>query len=392
MKKNTSLILKTLTAMVIIMLTIFIFFTAATISRNTKNNDFLTKSIIKEVFSLFSPATKEIYWGYDDKLIKTIMNFYSPANKIIYEQASIEASVCPSGYLNYYYAIKQSEQAGTAKEVITDNNVTNNSNEPVINNTYTMSQLKNYSFLVNEFYTVDRTTYIDEELLDVDKLLDTDLRIDKEKSTILIYHTHSQEAFADSKEGDVNTSIVAVGKYLAELLSTKYGYNVIHNTNVYDLKNGKLDRNKAYTYAEQDLIKILEENPEIEVIIDLHRDGIDGDKMTTDINGKETARLMFFNGLSRTVETGEIDALYNPNLSGNLAMSLQSQLIANEKYPGLMRHIYLKGYQYNLHLKPRSLLIEAGSQKNTFQEMLNAMEPLADILNDVLSKETVIKD
>lgn len=392
LKRTQKTILKLLTGIMMILLSVFIYFTAAALARSIDISSSISNIIMKEIFSFFNPGTKPVYWGNDDLFVKWISNLYYPANKLIYEEASLNASTCPSGYLTYYKAIKQSELTGTAKEVLADNTVNKSGNVPVQNNTYTLSQLQDYSYLVNEFYTVDRTTYIDQELLNADKLLNTDLRIDKNTTTILIYHTHSQEAFIDSNEGDPKTSIVAVGEYLAKLLSENYGFNVIHNTNVYDLVNGKLDRNKAYTYAEADLKKILDENPQIEVIIDLHRDGVDGEKMTTTINGKETAKLMFFNGLSRTVETGEIEALFNPNLSGNLAMSFQAQLTANNKYPGLMRHIYLKGYQYNLHLKPRSLLIEAGSQKNTFQEMLNAMEPLADILNDVLTNETIISN
>ena len=36
---------------------------------------------------------------------------------------------------------------------------------------------------------------------------------------------------------------------LAEILEEKYGYNVIHDRSVYDLVDGKLDRNQAYNYA-----------------------------------------------------------------------------------------------------------------------------------------------
>lgn len=53
-------------------------------------------------------------------------------------------------------------------------------------------------------------------------------------------------------------------------------------------------------------------------------------------------------------------------------------------YPGFVRHIYLKAYRYNLHLLPKSLLIEAGAQTNTVEEMKNAMEVLADTLCEVL--------
>ena len=39
-----------------------------------------------------------------------------------------------------------------------------------------------------------------------------------------------------------------------------------------------------------------------------------------------------------------------------------------------------------MHLKPKTLLIEAGAQTNTVEEMRNAMEVLADTLDNVLTK------
>ena len=60
------------------------------------------------------------------------------------------------------------------------------------------------------------------------------------------------------------------------------------------------------------------------------------------------------------------------------------QLACESSYPGFARHIYLRGYRYNLHLVPKSLLIEAGAQTNTVEEMMNAMEVLADTLQQVL--------
>lgn len=379
----------------IIIFLVIVFFVKffSILTKNIDKSKILTESLVKKTVSYFNPQAEYIYWGNDQKFLKEIINFYLPANKYIYEEAAITASTVPGNYLTYYNAITISDNTGAASVALKadeEAKYTLSTNDTVFKSDYSKLQLSDYSFLVNEFYTVDRTTYIDETLLNAETFLAQDFTIDKSKDVILIYHTHSQEAFADSIEGDPDTSIVAVGQYLSELLSQKYGYKVIHSTAVYDLKNGKLDRSKAYTYAEDALEQILEENPDIEVIIDLHRDGLDGDKMTTNINGKETARIMFFNGLSRTIENGEIDYLYNTYRSENLAISFQAQLVANQKYPGLMRHIYLKGYQYNLHFKPRSMLIEAGSQKNTLEEMMNAMEPLADIINTVLSTNIVV--
>lgn len=250
-----------------------------------------------------------------------------------------------------------------------------------------LDALQDFTYLLENYYTVDASTTADPAQINADALLSPEMQIEKNagKPQILIYHTHSQEAFADSVSGDVSATIVGMGDYLTELLTEKYGYCVIHNTSVFDMIDGKLDRNAAYNLAEAEISQILEENPSVEVVIDLHRDGLEGEKMVTDINGKPTAKIMFFNGLSRTARNGVIDYLPNPYIAENLAFSFQLQLKAEEYYPGFTRNIYLQSLRYNLHLKPRALLVEAGSQLNTVEEEKNAMEPLADILDMVLS-------
>ena len=187
----------------------------------------------------------------------------------------------------------------------------------------------------------------------------------------------------DSKAGDASTSIVGVGAYLAEQLNAK-GIETLHHNGVYDLINGKLDRSKAYELSEIGVREILNQYPSIEVVIDLHRDGVKEDMhLVTEINGKQTARIMFFNGLSRTKTNGDIAYLYNPYIQDNLAFSFQMQLASENMYPGFARRIYLKGYRYSLHMMPKSLLIEAGAQTNTVEEMKNAMDLLAELLNQV---------
>ena len=203
---------------------------------------------------------------------------------------------------------------------------------------------------------------------------------EEKEPQILIYHTHSQETFADSGPGQ---SIVEVGAYLATLLEEK-GFLVYHDRSVYDVRDGELDRNKAYTYALEGIRKILDENPSIQVVIDLHRDGVkEGTRLVTTVNGKTTAQIMFFNGLSQTPD-GPVPYLDNPNREDNLAFSLQLQLKAAAYYPGFARKIYLKGLRYNQHLRPCSCLVEVGAQTNTYEEARNAMEPLAEVFTMVL--------
>ena len=256
-------------------------------------------------------------------------------------------------------------------------------NRPVTGNTYVMEQLADYDFLMKHFYSVHTSTTAGRDLMDAKTLLGRDMSMkgDNSKPQILIYHTHSQEAFADSGPGQ---TVVGVGDYLTKLLEDK-GYNVYHDKSVYDLKNGQLDRSKAYNYALDGITNILQQNPSIEVVLDIHRDGVGEDlRLVTQVDGKDTAQIMFFNGLSQTPE-GPIEYLQNPNREDNLAFSLQMQLDAAAYYPGFTRKIYLKGLRYNEHLRPKSSLIEVGAQTNTYQEALNAMEPLSELLHMVLS-------
>ena len=275
-------------------------------------------------------------------------------------------------------ALDQSENANSPAN--TDSASAKISDQPMI---YPMQQLMDYDFLMKHFYNVHTSTTADRELMNAKNLLSKDLTLEKEDAPqILIYHTHSQESYKNSKKDE---NVVAVGQKLTDLLTEK-GWNVYHDTTVYDLAVGKLDRSRAYTYALEGINEILARYPSIQVVLDIHRDGVGEDVyLKTEIGGQPSARIMFFNGLSRTRKNGEIAYLNNPYREDNLATSFQMQLMAARYYPGFTRHIYLKSYRYNLDLAPKAMLIEAGAQTNTVEEMRNAMEVLADVLSRVLT-------
>lgn len=275
--------------------------------------------------------------------------------------------------------------------------ITTAANEPVYH--VDLTACESFSYLMEKFYVLDSTTYIsadelqvgmlDGQNLSIHKMDNSDLKGQTDYSNttnpqILIYHTHSQEGYADSVPGDDSTTVMGAGEELARILSEKYGYRVLHHTGKYDVKN----RDYAYSEALPDLQQLLLENPTIEVVIDLHRDGVgEGTHLVTQINGKPTAQVMLFNGLSRTKRIGDIAYLKNENRQSNLAFSFQLQKTMMEYYPGLARKIYLKGYRYNMHFKPRSLLIELGAQTNTVEEIWNALDPLAHSIAIVLEGE-----
>lgn len=249
-------------------------------------------------------------------------------------------------------------------------------------NIINFEKLYDFDYLCQKFYQIDNTTTINSEQLNVDKLSGMDMSIDEsiDGPNILIYHTHSQEGYVDSIPNDSSTTVVGVGEYLTKLLEED-GFRVIHHTGEYDVG----DRDHAYSKAAPALEQILSDNPSIQVVIDLHRDGIsENTHLYTEIDGRPTAKIMFFNGLCRTTTKGDLTNLANPYLDSDLAMSFQLQLSAAEKYPDLTRRIYLKGYRYNMHMCPKSILVEVGAQTNTVEEAMNAMIPLEDILSDVL--------
>lgn len=247
-------------------------------------------------------------------------------------------------------------------------------------------QLFSQRFLRKYFIQVDSTTTITNQELNGKDLFARDLSLNKKEKApqILLYHTHGSEDYKDSRRGRATDTVVGVGTELERQLE-KQGYHVLHDKTAYDIYGGKLDRSKAYYYAMKGIEGHLKRYPQIQVIIDLHRDGVaNGTRLVTKIDGKNTAQVMFFNGMSRTATNGNIAYLKNPYKLWNLAFSLQMQKTAYEEFPGFTRKIYIKGYRYNLQYRKRSMLVEVGAQTNTVKEAKRAMKPLARVIASVL--------
>lgn len=240
-------------------------------------------------------------------------------------------------------------------------------------------------YLRKYIYQIDSTTMATNQELNGKVLLNMNLKLKKSKKPqILIYHTHGSESYRQSRKGRKADTVIGVGDVLTKKLRKK-NIKVIHDRNIYDVKNGKEERSKAYNYAANAIEENLKKYPSIQVIIDLHRDGVsEKTKLVTTQKGKEMAQIMFFNGVSRTATNGNIKYLKNPNKQMNLAFSLQMQAQAMKKYPGFTRKIYVKGYRYNLHYRGRSLLVEVGAQNNTLSQAKASMSLLAELLDNVL--------
>ncbi len=363
------------------------------------------KNKLKRVI-LFITIVTSAYFVTHRNWTDFIKNYYKIKEKIngkslIIEKIDIKSIEAYETMINInpMYAVYEGENALSFmvineneenKELVTEKNNESNNEKPTVtseNKENIMESMiinKDNKSLIDTCYIVDNTTSICDGLIDINEMINKDCRIKKsnEKPQILIYHTHSTEGYINSVD-KVKDTVVGVGEYLTEILRNKYGYNVIHDTSSYDVIDGKWNR-YSYETALKSLTKQLEDNPGIEVIIDLHRDS-GNEKEVTMIDGTSVAKVMLFNGTTRN-KTSFRTGLPNDNLKGNLAFSFQIKRKAMEMYPDFIKKIYLKGYRYNLHLRESSVLIEVGNDKNTIEEAKNAMPPFAKVLNEVLKQ------
>ena len=156
---------------------------------------------------------------------------------------------------------------------------------------FDISKMRDIGYLRKYYYAVDKKTGMDEELFDADKLMNTDVTINKEGNgpKILIFHTHGSEMFADSK--NVNEGVIGAGEYLKSIIEDKYGIECLHITDRFDVVNGAVQRDGAYERMEPVITQVIKENPSIELVIDLHRDGVNENlRLVSEDNGERTLR------------------------------------------------------------------------------------------------------
>lgn len=231
--------------------------------------------------------------------------------------------------------------------------------------------------------------------------------IDNSKPYLLIYHTHTMEAYAATEKNkyiatygydrtdDLNYTVAKVGDYLAEYFK-KEGISVLHDKTIHDY-----NYDKSYVNSFATVSKILKEYPSIKAAIDLHRDGYGAvmkpgvetipvlsnlpnqdfrKRYVMDINGEKVAKVSFIIGSRRTPEMKE-DWRKNYEFAKKISDKL------NELYPGLSLGVQVKPYsEYNQHLLEKSILIELGSNYNTLEEAIATTKYLAKAISEVIKQ------
>jgi len=217
---------------------------------------------------------------------------------------------------------------------------------------------------------------------------------DKSQPTVLIYHTHTTEAYETLDRGwystdfptrskDPKTNMVRVGLAIKQRLEAA-GFVVLHDTQIHDTSyNGSYARSRA------SIDEYKRKYPSLKVIIDVHRDGIqqsDGTKIkpVNTINGKKAAQIMIITGC----QDGKVTDF--PDWEQNLTFALQLQKRTEDLYPGLMRPVFFAPRKYNMDTSHCGVLLEMGSDSNTLEEGVYSGElignSLASLMNDYVAK------
>ena len=209
-----------------------------------------------------------------------------------------------------------------------------------------------------------------------------DIRLTKENPTMLIYHSHAGETYSDSPEGNYHSqnnrdkSVLEVGTLLTEQLSKK-GWGVAHSTKYHDYP----DFTKSYASSLETVKSMLNNHKNINIAIDLHRDGRDlntdadmqkeNERMTTTYNGEKVAKFFFVVGMKNT----------NVDEVQELAEDITK--FAQSKYPELVLPIVKKQYgKFNQYMAKNHMLIEIGSNGTSSDEAKASVKYVAEILDE----------
>lgn len=188
-----------------------------------------------------------------------------------------------------------------------------------------------------------------------------------EKRLICMYSTHSDESYVPS-DGESskleNAGIYDVGNALKENLEA-LGIDVIYSEETFHPHDaGAYSRSRAV--AEE----LIEKLPD--ALIDIHRDGISKEEYETEVDGEETSMVRLFVGRN------------NPNSSVNREFAKELKAVADEKYPGLIKDIFIGKGNYNQELYPQAILLEFGTHEIEKEKAIDSTQYMADVLNNVL--------
>ena len=196
---------------------------------------------------------------------------------------------------------------------------------------------------------------------------------------VYIYNTHQLESYDNTNYNNITPNVLMASYLLKEELNKEGIPTIVESSNINEyITQNNLKYYQSYEASRYYVKKTLENNQNLDLIIDLHRDAIEKNASTVTINNKEYAKILFVVGME------------HENYEANLNITNTINNMIKEKYPTLTRGVITKSGKnvngiYNQDLNPNSILIECGGYKNSMGEIVNTINLLAEIIKEYIN-------
>lgn len=199
---------------------------------------------------------------------------------------------------------------------------------------------------------------------------------------VYIYSTHFKEGYAASnlESYNITPNVVMASQLLKEKLNKLGIPTIVEEGDINDFMVVN-NWNHAYSYqaSRYFLEDAMKKNPNLELVIDLHRDALSKKASTTTIDGTDYAKILFVCGKE------------NKNYEKNLALMNRLNEKIKAKYPTLTRGVIIKEGKgvngiYNQDVSPNVILLECGGNENNIGEVTNTLTLLAPIIAEMLNE------
>lgn len=301
----------------------------------------------------------ELFWETDSSAPDAGSSSPAPASSALSDSSSSPLSSASSA---------QSEAEQMQEAVAAGLFPENGPVETVLENGINETTISNTGIQYGNVWVKNTNKYHDIDIAaELEKQPDVSLKRDGSVE-ILLYHTHTTEAFqGETRTQDNSRNVVAVGKKVAAELEAA-GFGVVHDTTCHDYPS----YNGSYDRSGETIQRNLEQYPGIQVAIDIHRDALGTSdartKPTVMVNGRKAAQIMIVSGCDDDGTIGFPDWEYN------LRLAVRCQQAVSDLYPSLARPLSFCPKKYNEHMTHGSILVEFGTDASTLDEVLYSGE------------------
>lgn len=223
---------------------------------------------------------------------------------------------------------------------------------------------------------------VDEPVPEVESEAEVDVEEKPRLGTVLIYNTHSTEAYKPiTKAVDGK---IAVNHQVENVVKMSEKLKSLLEINGMDAETLKKEVPYARAYKDiRPFVKKQLSEKEYDLIIDIHRDSVGPEKTTIVHEEERYAKVAFVLGLD------------NPSYKKNEAMTNRLKAEMEKRIPGITRDVIPKGGagvdgKYNQDLHPNLVLLELGGIGNTEEELNRTLAVISEAIVEMFNENESI--